>query len=145
MGEIMKQKVWGISALTGAILLTGCTAKADPIPAYEPPAKVKVWYEVESSNGEPAYDSAHGLLTADVTMSSPTGTVQVSPDLPMTRKTGETGALYEFTQGDHLYLSAQKGDYYGDIVCRIHVDGKVISENISTGKNSVVTCDGIAR
>lgn len=141
----MRNKVWGISALTGAILLTGCTAKAGPIPEYTPPTKVTVRYEVDSTNGKPAYDSIHGLLNADVTMSSPTGTVQVSPDIPMTRKTGETGAEYEFVRGEFVYLSAQKKDYYGDIVCRIYVDDVLISENSSSGEYAVVTCDGNAR
>lgn len=139
------QKVWGISALTGAILLTGCTAKADPVPAYEPPSTVTVRYEVDSTDGKPAYGSKHGYLVADVTMTSPTGTVQASPDIPMTRKTGETGAEYEFTRGEFVYVSAQKKDYYGDIVCRIYVDDVLISENRSTGKYAVVTCDGNTR
>ncbi len=95
---------------------------------------VTVLYEVE---GDTDY--------ADVTMETPTGTSQISPDVPMVRKSdGQRGLEMEFSPGDFLYLSAQNNRGYGTVVCRISVDGVVISENSASGGYAIATCKGSA-
>lgn len=111
-----------------------------PAPA---PERVEVRYEVVSSNGKAAYGAVTDIISADVTMETPTGTVQATPDIPMKLKTGEP-VKYMFDRGAFVYISAQKGDYYGDVTCRIRVDGKIVSENTATGKYSIATCKGTA-
>jgi hypothetical protein len=39
-------------------------------------------------------------------------------------------------------LSAQSSETSGDVTCKITIDGKVISENKSTGQYAVVSCSG---
>lgn len=75
-----------------------------------------------------------------MTATTPTGTVQQTPDLPL--RTKDYG-LFQFDArpGEFLYLSAQNVDGY-EITCQITVNGKVISENTSTGKYSIATCRG---
>lgn len=93
----------------------------------------EVVYEVE---GDAAY--------ADVTMETPTGQSQQSPDLPMALESGGGPLTFEFTPGSFVYLSAQNPDESGDITCRITVDGVVVSENTSSGGFAIATCKGRA-
>lgn len=96
---------------------------------------VTVLYEVEGTTDY-----------ADVTMETPTGTSQISPDVPMTRKSdGQRGLEMEFSSGDFVYLAAQNKRGHGTVTCRITVDGEVISENSGSGGYAIATCDGTAR
>ena len=89
----------------------------------------------ESTNGTPR-------RSASVTMTTPTGTKQITPYLPMTSKDGTLGLSGTFERGAFVSLIAQDQNGYGRIACRITVDGKVISENSSSGGYSVVQCSG---
>lgn len=131
-------------ALPIGLLLTGCVAST-PEPAATPsaPAPVEVRYEVD-------FEAAHKGLTsktpsADITVSTPTGTVQKTVDLPMKTKDGQIGVRGDAPAGSPLYISAQKNDAYGSITCRIYSSGELISENTSSGDYSIATCKGTAR
>jgi hypothetical protein len=110
----------------------------------------------DSDRGE-AGDIATGLVTiefrlvgsatwADVTIETPNGTEQFSPDIPMKRKTGEPGLELQFEEGDFVYISAQNNEATGDITCSIFAsDGAVIARNTTSAAYGVVTCEGTAR
>lgn len=105
-----------------------------PVAAPVADTTVTVLYEVEGSTDY-----------ADVTMETPTGTEQISPDVPMVRKSdGQPGLAMEFEAGEFLYLSAQNNRGYGAVTCRISVDGAVVSENTSRGGYAIATCEGSA-
>lgn len=98
------------------------------------PSTHTVLYEVEGSTDYAA-----------VTMRTPTGTRQINPDIPMTRTdSGERGLEMTVERGESLYLSAQNQRGSGTIVCRISVDGRVISENESSGGHTIASCNGQA-
>lgn len=95
---------------------------------------VEVLYEVEGT-----------AKWSDVTMETPTGTKQDSPDVPMVRVAdGGRGLRFTFSPGHFLYLSAQNKDGYGSIICRITANGTVISENSSSGGYAIAVCKGVA-
>jgi hypothetical protein len=76
-----------------------------------------------------------------MTASTPTGTVQQNPDLPLqTTDGGNFG--FNAPPGEPLYISAQI-ENGSSITCRIKVDGVIISENTSTGTYSIASCDGV--
>lgn len=113
----------------------GETGATSPPPADEAaePTTHHVLYEVEGTTD-----------WASVTMATPTGTRQISPDVPMTRTNGERGLEATVEPGEFLYISAQNKRGHGTIVCRITVDGEVIAENESSGGYAIATCDGTA-
>ena len=95
---------------------------------------VRVLYEVEGTTDY-----------ADVTMETPTGMSQISPDVPMVRESdGRAGLEMEFSSGAYVYLSAQNNRSHGTVSCRITVDGVVVSENSATGGYAIATCKGTA-
>lgn len=129
-------------AAIGAVVGLGALAgggDAQPEPDVAPVAPVAdstvtVLYEVDGSTDY-----------ADVTMETPDGTEQLSPDVPMVRKSdGQPGLEMEFSSGDFLYLSAQNNRSYGTVTCRITVDGVVVSENEASGGYAIATCKGSA-
>lgn len=82
---------------------------------------------------------------ADITMQTPTGTSQITAELPLRRKSdGSEGLAFQFRSGEFVYLAVQKGDEYGPITCRITVNGDTISENTLTVTYGIATCEGIA-
>lgn len=133
-----------IVALIAVAVVVGLVVSADAgdpedgagssggLPAAD--ATVTVLYEVEGTTDH-----------ADVTMETPTGTSQISPDVPMVRESdGRAGLQWEFTSGDYVYLSAQNNRSHGTVSCRITVDGVVVSENSATGGYAIATCKGTA-
>jgi len=84
---------------------------------------------------------------ADVTMETPDGTEQISPDVPLTRTaSGERGLEYAFSAGDFVYVSAQNNERTGTVTCIIRAsDGTVIAKNTSSGAFAIATCEGSAR
>jgi hypothetical protein len=101
---------------------------------FEPstPRTNEVLYEVEGT-----------ARSASVTMATPTGTRQASPDVPMTRtESGERGLEMTVAPGTFVYISAQNNDGHGTIKCRITVDGVVVSENSSSGGYAIASCEG---
>lgn len=96
-----------------------------------------VLYEVEGSTD-----------WASITFETPTGTQQANPDVPLKMasgpRSGERGLLVgPFQPGDFVYISAQNKREYGTVTCRISTeDGRVISENTSSGGFAIATCDG---
>lgn len=92
----------------------------------------EVVYEVEGS----VASSAH------VTVTTPTGTEQATPSLPMRNQAGGLGLTHEFEPGEFVYISAQNEGEYGSATCRITVDSEVVSENTSSGAYGIATCEG---
>jgi len=88
------------------------------------------------------YEVDGSASSANVTYETPTGTSQGSVDLPMRNKLGQVGLHFKFEPGAFLYISAQNDGEYGDVTCRIKVDGEVVSENTATGDYAIATCKG---
>lgn len=140
----MRHKTLGIVALVGIVCISGCAQASEPEAEPSAPAKVQVMYDVITNDGKPSYLSKTGTMPASITIGTPGGASQADIDLPLKTKDGERGLRTEFTSGDHLYVSAQKGDYYGSITCQIWADGELISENTSSGEYAVATCSTVA-
>lgn len=123
---------------------------------------VGIWYLMDSPDQQPApapkpvlltnhtviYEAdgagARGLRTVTYTIQTDNGgTSQGETNLPMKNRNGGTGLIFSgFSTGDFVYLSVQNKDAAGDVTCRITVDGKVISENTSSGGYAIATCKG---
>ena len=131
-----------------AFLLTGCSAEPEP-DETNPYMPQVIRYEVETSNGKTI--PAGKPITADLTISTADGTEQATVALPLKSKDGSIGYKQSFLPGNFVSISAQKGDYYGDITCRIvtsDIGGgteTVLSENTSSGQYAVVSCSGMTR
>jgi len=125
-----------VAVVIGLVVSGGDDTSGSADPGGQPVADttVTVLYEVEGSTDY-----------ADVTMETPTGTSQISPDVPMVRESdGRRGLEMEFTSGAYVYLSAQNNRGHGTVTCRITVDGAVVSENSATGGYAIATCKGSA-
>jgi hypothetical protein len=122
--------------ITVVAALTACGGSGSTISAVDKaPVKFtkEVLYEVE---GTTKY--------ASVTYETPTGTSQSNPDIPMKKKSSSTpGLTFTFDAGDFVYISAQSKTASGTVICRITVDGKVISQNSASGYG-VASCKGSA-
>lgn len=132
------------STFVSIALLSAC-ATAAPAPAATPtPEKpIEVRYEVLSTSKQPSWVNLKtNGPSADLTAEMPTGTSQITVDLPLKNKSGDTGLTMSFKPGSFVYVSAQKGDYIGNIICRIYVDDVLISENEATGAHSIASCKG---
>lgn len=144
----MKSVITAIS--TAALILLGVSACAangttSRTASEALPSTVKVVYEVDGT-----------ATGADITVETGTGTSQQSVKVPLTSKSGTTGLTFQMERGSFVYISAQnKGrmraganatssDFYGSVTCRIKVNGKVISENTTTSKYGIASCDGKA-
>lgn len=130
-----------VSAIVVAVVI-GVVASGDSDPQ-----------DAGSAGGIPAADTTVTVLYevegttdyADVTMETPTGTSQISPDVPMVRKSdGQAGLEFDFGSGAFVYLSAQNNRGYGTVTCRISVDGVTVSENSATGGYAIATCKATA-
>lgn len=100
-----------------------------------------------SSTSSPAtvlYELEGSVAYADVTMVTPTGIEQITPDVPLKTRAGETGLTWSFSRGEFVSISAQMKGGSGVITCRITVDGVVISENTSSAAYGIASCDGTA-
>lgn len=98
-----------------------------------------------SSTSTVVYQVIGTVRWADVTMQTPTGTSQQTPDVPLTdASTGKQGLTFEFPAGSYVAISAQKKDEAGAITCRIIVDGVMVSENTSTAAYGIASCNGRA-
>lgn len=127
-----------------SLLITGCSSKPEPAPLPTISPKVEVRYEVDFETTRPQW--VKNGPTADITYETPTGSQQQSADLPVKSKTtGGEGLSLSFDAGSFVYISAQKDENYGDVICRIYADGVLISENSASGKYSIATCKGTAR
>lgn len=117
-----------------ALLLGGC-AQEEPdagVPAQTDSGRRVVTYYAQ---GSPPY--------ASVTMATPSGTAQASPDLPMRAKDSpRPGITYTFEAGGFVYISVQNTDELGRVTCRIEVDGQVVAENTASGGFAIATCKG---
>jgi len=104
--------------------------------------QVEIRYEVEGER----LSYGDKMPYADVTMQTPTGTSQSSPDLPMGTEDGRVGLMQTFAAGAFVYLSVQNNGSTNDVTCRITGEaGQVISENTSSSQYGIASCKGQAR
>lgn len=125
-----------IVAADVAALLTFYRPDASP-PAAAASTSHTVLYEAEGAGARGQRTATYTLRTADG------GTQQGEVSLPLTDTRGGLGlTMPGFSRGDFVYLSVQNGDAAGSVTCRITVDGKVVSENTSTGGHVIASCQG---
>jgi hypothetical protein len=114
---------------TAALMRRG---DGDERPSRFAPSVVTVTYEVEGT-----------VRWADVTLETPSGTSQQTPDVPLvSAASGERGLRFTFPSGSFAYIAAQKKGAGGTITCRISVDGRVVSENTSSAAYGIAVCKG---
>ncbi len=114
------------------LLLAGCSARTETTPsaAYTPEVHTYAYYVTGTAT------------SADVTYSTASGTQQATGvDLPLKNNSGTYGILMDDSSApDFLYISAQNGDDYGEVSCRIMIDGVTVAQNTSSGGYAIVTC-----
>jgi hypothetical protein len=96
---------------------------------------------ITSTTRTVTYEVLGGATAATITYQAPTGTAQASVKLPLATKSGGT-VTFEMDRGDFVYISAQNKGTSGNIICRISVNGKVISTVTSSGSYAIASCDG---
>lgn len=96
---------------------------------------------VTSTTRTVTYEVVGGAKGATITYQAPTGTAQATIKVPLATKSGEM-VTFEMDRGDFVYISAQNKGTSGNIICRISVDGKVISTVTSSGSYAIASCDG---
>jgi hypothetical protein len=124
--------------LAGAVIL-GVAWLALNWPTSQPPVTTThvVVYEADESGAQGTRSATYTIQTDDG------GTSQGETNLPMVNTAGGTGLTFtNFRTGDFVYLSVQNRDAAGSVTCRITVDGRVLSENTSTGGYVIATCQG---
>jgi hypothetical protein len=97
-----------------------------------------------SSTRTVTYEVVGGATKAGITYSTPSGTAQATVDVPLKTKAGDP-VTFEAEPGEFVYISAQNKGKSGNIICRISVDGVVISTNTSSGAYAIASCDGTVR
>lgn len=98
------------------------------------------------TTSEVLYEVVGGQKGASITMETPTGTSQQDVSIPLKKKSAganDTGLTFTFDPGDFVYISAQGRGGSNNVICRISVNGKVISQNTATGYG-IATCKGKA-
>lgn len=86
------------------------------------------------------YEVVGGAKTAGITYETPSGTSQATIRIPLKDTAGDV-VTFEMERGDFVYLSAQNKGTSGNIICRISVDGVVVSTNTSSGSYAIASCD----
>jgi hypothetical protein len=126
----------GAAAIIGLLIgMASCQAAADERAEREERA------EAIASLRQVVYEVTGNGTYFSMTASTPTGTVQQNPDLPLQTEGGGSFG-FKATPGEPLYISAQI-ENGSTITCRIKVDGVTISENTSTGSYSIASCNGV--
>jgi hypothetical protein len=132
--------IWVVAAAAffGSLLyMAWPELKPSSVPSQPASATRTVVYQADGAG-------ARGLRSANITLQTDSGgTSQASVNLPMKTRAGQTGLTFtKFHTGDFVYLSVQNADAAGSVICRILVDGVVLSENTSTGGYVIATCSG---
>lgn len=90
------------------------------------------------------YDLSGSATSADITMTTPTGTTQEqNVSVPLTLTDGTVGHTFTFQAGDFVDISAQN-DGDGTLTCTIREGSKVISQNTASGQYAIADCSGDA-
>jgi hypothetical protein len=137
-GGIMgNHRIAGFGLIAAAMLtMTACGGSSSTAnTGYSTPIK---------TTSEVVYEVFGRQTSASVTIETPTGTSQKDISLPlMIKASTDTGLTYTFQQGSFVYISAQGRGGPFEVICRITVDGTVISRNSATGYG-VASCKGTA-
>lgn len=124
-----------LAVVVGLIVIWSITRRSQPTDAtpmadYTPRTVTYAYYVEGSASG------------ADVTYRTGTGTSQASVDLPLKNESGTEGIqMTSANAPQFLYISAQNSDSYGDVTCRIEIDGVVVSKNTASGGYKIATCE----
>jgi hypothetical protein len=81
------------------------------------------------------YEVSGSASQASMTYRTGTGSSQVTARLPWRKR------LTDLSPGAFLYVSAQNQGDGGSVSCKIYVNGRVVSDNTSSGAYAVVTCE----
>ncbi|MHA7300856.1 MmpS family transport accessory protein [Pseudarthrobacter sp. MDT1-22] len=129
-----------MAAGVAALMLTGWinTAGRSPVSNSSGSSNSSA---VTSTQRIVTYEVVGGAKSATITYQAPTGTAQASIKVPLVNKSGDM-VTFEMDRGDFVYISAQNKGTSGNIICRISVDGKVISTVTSSGAYAIASCDG---
>lgn len=145
------RRVSALLVLTG-LALTGCggQAEAEASRSAEASERAAAWLdssrprevvlEVEpvGKTGTVALPKASAL--GRITVNDGSGTEQGQYRLPLMNKGGTEGVTYKLGPGEVLSMNAQLVEHAEGILCRITVDGEVVSEKSSGGRHAVVSC-----
>lgn len=123
-------------ALIGLTILNQQREQSSDLPSVPVrQAASTVLYEVEGS-----------ATSVSITVETPTGTSQAKERaVPLTTEdstVGNRGLSFQFKSGAFVYISAQNEGETGTVICRITVDGVVVSENTADGAYAIATCKG---
>lgn len=134
----------GVAAVLVAVVLNA-------LDRDEPSESVRSFTPTQPRSLTVEYDVTGSATSADVSMATPTGIQQESPDVPLMfcdDSGGDCvrrGYQFKFAVGSSLVVSAQKnGTGRGTITCTIRVNGETISENTSTSPFGIASCSGVA-
>lgn len=124
-----------VTALVAAWVNSGDDSE-DTSSTYQKPTLRSVQYQLTGS-----------AAGADLTWTDGRGqtTQATGKAVPLTDEDGVPGAIrFSAAAGSFLYFSAQNTGSFGDLTCRIVVDGEVVAENTSSGGYSIVSCNATA-
>lgn len=119
-------------AIIFALTVASC-AQGEPAPARKPVEYVDVYkditvtYEVLGSTG---------VRSPRVHFVTPTGNSNLQPPIPFKQEIAMRSVA------DRPYLMVVHVDDSGWVMCRISIDGKVVSENRASGQFSSAECRG---
>lgn len=128
-GRVAMAALVAVAVAAIAIGVSGGREDDEPTRGVEPPRRAQVVYYLEGT-----------VPYVDATIATPTGSSQMSPDLPMHTKDGIPGLAFDFPPGGFAYISAQLQGGYGSVTCRIVIDGTTVSKNTATGTYQIATC-----
>lgn len=123
------------AAVLAVLVLAGCSSAAPEaeVAASAPaaPAVTQVNYQADGMG-----------LTGTITYTTPTGQQQGEVKLPLVDAANSPGITFtDFAPGSFLYISIQNQEEAGSVSCAIKVNGKVVSENKSSGAYVIATCE----
>ncbi|SFN26727.1 membrane protein [Pseudonocardia ammonioxydans] len=105
-------------------------------PAPAEPASTGITYEVTGKKGGTATGFGPGSSVTYTSGDSMQISQDTDADLPWSKTVELSDGPFQIAT-----LTAQAGDGYNSISCRITRDGEVLAENTSTGQFAVVTCN----
>ena len=156
---------WGIAAFCGAILVgviayvgwsgsttntsssatTESTDISTPRTTTPRTTAAPEWeYDCPGSDRRVIYFGEGSARSVSFTAQVNGGSSQGETSLPVTNTKGQLGLRQCMAPSDFVYFSIQNQDDYGDVTCKIEVDGRMISSVRSAGAYVIATCSGMA-
>lgn len=147
----MKNRLAVPLLLTATLVLAGCgdpqaearesaAAQAEMEAVLQAMSPRDVLIEVDAVRPFETNELTGNEPTATVTLTGVDGTEQGTYALPLENKTGTSGVTRKMDAGDIVSMSAQIQEGAGGVMCRISVDGEVVTEKSSSGRFAVASC-----